>query len=165
MGQGWKDMVLIRFTGLCFIPLCGMASTRAAFEFYGAGTYIPLCMNTHLIVEKLKTLRPAKGLLALLVLIAASPLDAAVPASIRKSGDCKIQTAKVFEKEKIFRVDLSNDELELTTELRGDDLFGKFVVNANPKIKNKSGPHAERELSRGALQQSGRTRRRNRAGR
>src|ERR1051326_5733518 len=80
-----------------------------------------------------------KSLIVLATLFIAAAHVAAVPGSIRKSGDCKIQTAKAFETGKIFRTAMANDELEVTIELRGDNLFGKFVVNANPEIKNKSG--------------------------
>src|SRR6185503_19477067 len=79
-----------------------------------------------------------KSFIALTVFLLAETLFAAVPGSMRKSGEGKIQMASFSEKDKILHVALSNDEVEVTTGLRGDTFFKKFIVNANPEVKNKS---------------------------
>ena len=63
----------------------------------------------------------------------------AAPSVLRKSGDCKLQIADVFDDEKIVKVELSNSDVQMTCSFHGGDFFDEFMLFANPSINNKSG--------------------------
>ena len=58
---------------------------------------------------------------------------------LRKAGDCKLNIADTFDKDKIFTTTLENSDIIAKCEFRGGDFFDKFAVFAVPSITNISG--------------------------
>lgn len=59
-------------------------------------------------------------------------------AELRDSGKCQIQQAGPFDDDKVVKISLSNDQLELEANLRADDFVGDYALFAIPSITNKS---------------------------
>ena len=58
---------------------------------------------------------------------------------ITKSGKCTLQQASPFDDSKLFTLSLENSDITLVFKLRGDEFFGRFVIQTTPKISNLSG--------------------------
>ncbi len=58
---------------------------------------------------------------------------------ITKSGQCILQQAGPFDESKLFPLTLENPDISLVFKLRGDEFFGRFIIQTTPKISNLSG--------------------------
>jgi hypothetical protein len=80
-----------------------------------------------------------KIVLAVLVLVTFSLGVYALPSTIVKSGNCKLQKAGPFDKKKVFSVNLKNADAAVSCKFRGGDFFRKFMLFAIPQVTNLSG--------------------------
>jgi hypothetical protein len=80
-------------------------------------------------------MKATRNLLATLILGCTATVAMGAPSTLRKNGECRLQT----EAEKAFKVNLGNADVDMVTEVKGGDFFGKFTLEANPTIANKSG--------------------------
>jgi len=63
----------------------------------------------------------------------------ASPSKVAKSDKCVLQEAGAFDKNKIFTLELKDADVQVLFNLRGNEFFGKFVIQTTPKISNLSG--------------------------
>jgi len=63
------------------------------------------------------------------------------PSVLRKKGECKLPvTMRAFiDGKEEGKVELTNDDIEVSCQFYGGKVFKKFTLVGNPEVKNKSG--------------------------
>ncbi len=62
----------------------------------------------------------------------------ASPSKVTRSDKCVLQEAGAFDKNKIFTFELKNSGVRVQFNLRGNEFFGRFIIQTTPKISNLS---------------------------